>query len=263
MKIVFNNSQKLNDIVFANRNKDYGAYALRAAYNSTIFKSLSIVSSTVFLFAIGVYIFSKVIEEKKEIYLGTNDSIVTIFDGHPDVDKPKDLPKKQGGGAKTNAIATVINDTASVDKKPDLDPNANPNPNGDPTNTGTLTGTGTGSIATTATVAEIPESPTAFPAENPEFEGGLKALYDFIGKNTVYPNSAREIGKEGTVFVTFIIDENGQVESAKILKGIGAGCDEEATRVINKLPKFKKPGKNTLGKPVKTIFNIPFVFKLK
>ena len=261
MKIVFNNSQKLNDIVFADRNKSYGAYALRAAYNSTIFKSLTIVSSTVFLFAIGVYIFSKVIEDKKEIYLGTNDSVVTIFDGHPDIEKPKIQPKKQGGGAKTNAIATVINDTASADKKPDLDPNANVNPTGNPTNTGTLTGTGTGSIATT--VAVIPEAPTAFPAENPEFEGGLKALYDFIGKNTVYPNGAREMGKEGTVFVTFIIDENGQVEGTKILKGIGAGCDEEATRVINKLPKFKKPGKNTSGKPVKTIFNIPFVFKLK
>jgi protein TonB len=188
---------------------------------------------------------------------------VTVFKGEPPIDKPKEQPKKQGGGAKTNAIATSINDTVSVDKKPDLDPNVNPNPIGNSTNTGTLTGTGTGSIATTATVAEIPEPPTAFPAENPEFEGGLKALYDFIGKNTIYPNGAREIGKEGTVFVTFIIDENGQVESTKILKGIGAGCDEEATRVINKLPKFKKPGKNTAGKPVKTIFNIPFVFKLK
>jgi len=53
------------------------------------------------------------------------------------------------------------------------------------------------------------------------------------------------------------------VESAKILKGIGAGCDEEALRVVNKIPKFKKPGRNEKGKPVKTIFNVPFVFKLK
>lgn len=264
MKIVFNNSQKLNDIVFANRNKEYGAYALRAAYNSTLFKSLSIVSSTVFLFAIGVYIFSKVIDAKEEIYLGTNDSVVTVFKGDPPPDKPKDQPKNNSGGKKTNAVATVINDTASTDVKPDLDPNANVNPNGNTTNTGTLTGTGPETVAVTFTITETPpEPPTAFPAENPEFEGGLKALYEFIARNTVYPDRAREMGKEGTVYVTFIIDEKGQIESSKILKGIGAGCDEEAARVINKLPKFKKPGKNTLGKPVKTIFNIPFVFKLK
>ncbi len=263
MKIVFNNSQKLNDIVFANRNKNYGAYALRAAYNSTIFKSLSIVSSTVFLFAIGVYIFSKVIEDKKEIYLGTNDSIVTIYDGHPDIEKPKEQPKKQGGGAKTNAIATVINDTASVDKKPDLDPNKIPNPNGNSTNTGTLTGIGEGTVATTFTIPEIPEPPTAFPVEDPEFEGGPKALRDFIAHNTVYPDLAREIGLEGTVYISFVIDEKGQVESSKILKGVGGGCNEEATRVINKIPKFKKPGKNALGKPVKVIFNVPIAFKIQ
>jgi protein TonB len=65
------------------------------------------------------------------------------------------------------------------------------------------------------------------------------------------------------VYVSFIIDEKGQVESSKILKGIGAGCDEEASRVVNKLPKFKKPGRNGAGKPVKVIFNIPIAFKLR
>jgi protein TonB len=264
MKIVFNNSQKLNEIVFANRNKSYGAYALRSAYNSTIFKSLGIVSSTVFLFAIGTYIFSKVTDDNS-IYLGTNDSIVTTFDGRVEPEKPKEQPKKPAGGAKTNAIATVINDTASTTKKPDLDPNliANPNPNGNPTGTGTLTGNGNGTVATTFTVADIPEPPTAFPVEDPEFEGGIKALYDFLAKNIVYPDFEREIGKEGTVYITFILDEKGQVESIKILKGVSVGLDGEATRVISKIPKFKKPGKNALGKPVKVIFNIPIAFKIK
>ena len=59
-------------------------------------------------------------------------------------------------------------------------------------------------------------------------------LGDFIRKNTVYPELAKEIGIEGTVYVSFIIDEKGQIESSKILKGIGGGCSEEATRVVNK-----------------------------
>ncbi len=252
----------MNDIIFANRNKSYGAYALRAAYNSTIFKSLSIVISTVFLFTIGTYVFSKVIEEKKIVDFGANDSVI-VCDFKP-FEKPKDPPKQPSGGKKTNATATVINERDTTTVKPDLDPivNTNPNPNGNPNATGTLTGTGVGTVATTFTT-EIIEPPTAIPVEEPEFEGGLKALREFIQKNTVYPELAKEIGKEGTVYVSFIIDEKGQIESSKILKGIGAGCDEEASRVVNKLPKFKKPGKNALGKPVKVIFNIPIAFRLK
>lgn len=263
MKIVFNNSQKMNEIIFANRNKNYGAYALRAAYNTTLFKSLSIVFSTVMLFMVGTYIFTKVVDENTTLYVGTNDSVTTI--NFKPLDEPKPEPQKQQqGGKKVSGVATVINDTTTIENKPELDPTVNLNPNGNITNTGTLTGTGTGTVAiVTPTVEEIPEPPTAIPVEDPEFEGGLKALREFIQKNTVYPELAKEIGKEGTVYVSFIIDEKGQIESSKILKGIGAGCDEEASRVVNKLPKFKKPGKNALGKPVKVIFNIPIAFRLK
>ena len=255
----------MNEIIFANRNKNYGAYALRAAYNSTLFKSLSIVSSTVFLFAIGVYIFTKVIDESSTLYTGTNDS-VTVCDFKPlDKKLPEPTKPQPQGGKKVNGIATTINDTTSVENKPEIDPNANLNPNGNTSNTGTLTGTGEGTLAiVTPTVSEIPEPPTPIPVEEPEFEGGLKALREFIQKNTVYPELAKEIGKEGSVYISFIIDEKGQIESSKVLKGIGAGCDEEASsRVVNKLPKFKKPGKNALGKPVKVIFNIPIAFRLK
>jgi protein TonB len=264
MKIVFNDQQKLNEIIFANRNKNYGAYAIRAAYNSTVFKSLSIVASTVFLFAVGVYVFTKVTDAESTLYLGTNDS-VTTFNFKPLEDpKQPEPPKQNQGGKKVNGVATVISDTATVESKPELDPNANLNPNGNAGNTGTLTGTGEGTVAiVTPTVEEIPEPPTAFPEEAPEFEGGIPALMAFIKRNTVYPELAREIAREGTVYVTFIINEKGEVEDSKIMKGIGAGCDEEATRVVNKIPKFKKPGRNKYGKPVKTVFNVPFAFKLR
>jgi protein TonB len=263
MKIVINDSQKLNEIVFANRNKSYGAYAIRAAYNSTVLKSLFIVSSTVFLFAIGVYIFTKVTDEGSTLYLGTNDSVTTV-NFKPLEEKKPEPAKEPQGGKKTSGVATRINDTTTVEEKPELDPNVNLNPNGNPNSTGTLTGIGEGTLAVnTPTVEEKPEPPTAFPPQEPEFEGGISALMSFIKRNTVYPELAREIGREGTVYATFIINEQGEVESAKIMKGIGGGCDEEASRVVNKIPKFKKPGRNEAGKPIKTIFNVPFVFKLK
>lgn len=264
MKIVFNNSQKLNDIVFAKRNKSYGAYALRAAYNSTIIKSLSIVSSTVFLFMVGVYVFNRITDEQINVYTGTNETVVIPYDRlMDDPPKQKDVIKP-AGAPKTNNGSPIVRDTTNTPETPLPDPSTltNPNPNGNPNATGTLTGSGSGSIATTFT-PEVIEDPTPIPVENPEFEGGIKALGDFIRNNIVYPELAKEIGKEGTVYISFIIDEKGQVESSKVLKGIGAGCDEEATRVVNKLPKFKKPGKNAAGKPVKVIFNIPIAFRLK
>lgn len=263
MKIVFNNSQKLNEIVFANRNKSYGAYAIRAAYNSTIFKSLSIVASTVFLLMLGIYIFTKV-EENISVYTCSNETVVIPYERlTEDMPKPKDIIKPTGG-PKTNNGSPVVRDSVPATNSVTItDPNPNPNPNGNPNATGTLTGSGTGSIATTLTVTEIPEPPTPIPAEAPEFEGGLKALGDFIRNNTLYPELAKEMALEGTVYVTFIVNEKGEVVDTKILKGVGGGCSEEASRVVNKLPKFKKPGRNEMGKPVKTIMNLPIVFKLK
>ena len=215
------------------------------------------------LFMIGTYVFTKVGVDKKIVDLGTNETVTIICD-LVDPPKPVDPPRHPSGGQRTNAVATVINERDTTAEVPLVNNNLpiNNNPNGNPNATGTLTGTGVGTVATTFTT-EIIEPPTAIPVEEPEFEGGLKAIREFIQKNTVYPELAKEIGKEGTVYISFIIDEKGQIESSKVLKGIGGGCDEEASRVVNKLPKFKKPGKNALGKPVKVVFNIPIAFRLK
>jgi TonB family protein len=90
----------------------------------------------------------------------------------------------------------------------------------------------------------------------PEPIGGLKAIQEKI----VYPEIAKRAGIEGKVFILAFIDENGNVVSAKILKGIGAGCDEAALNAV-KETKFT-PGKQR-GKPVKTQFSIPIMFKLQ
>lgn len=267
MKIVFNNSQKMDEIIFANRNKSYGAYAIRSAYNSTLFKSLGIVITSLFVIIGSIYIATRKGPEIIHQADGNLGCIGIPIDLTP-IEKPKVTPPGSNNKPpKSNAMSTVIRDTANINNQNNVtNNNNNPigDPNGDPNtnpNTGTGTGTGTNSVVVTETVAI--ESPTAFPVEDPEFEGGFNALRDYIGKNLTYPDLAREIGKEGTVYVSFVIDEKGLVESTKVLKGIGAGCDEEAVRVVSKIPKFKKPGKNAAGKPVKVLYNIPIAFKLK
>ncbi|MFT6815543.1 MAG: protein TonB [Sphingobacteriales bacterium] len=94
----------------------------------------------------------------------------------------------------------------------------------------------------------------------PEFPGGEAAMRKYIGKNIKYPNLARENKVEGTVYIQFVINQNGEISDVKILRGIGAGCDEEALRVIKKMPAWA-PGKQR-GKPVRVQFTLPVKFKL-
>jgi TonB family protein len=90
----------------------------------------------------------------------------------------------------------------------------------------------------------------------PEIIGGLES----IQRNVVYPEIAIRAGVEGTVYVMVFVDENGNVERAEVIKGIGSGCDEAAVSAIMQA-KFI-PGKQN-GKPVKVRVMIPIRFKLK
>ncbi len=90
----------------------------------------------------------------------------------------------------------------------------------------------------------------------PEIEGGMAAL----AKNIVYPNEAKENNIQGKVFVSAVIDENGNVISAKVIKGIGYGCDESAVEAVKKT-KFT-PAKDK-GKNVKVQITIPIMYALK
>ena len=98
-------------------------------------------------------------------------------------------------------------------------------------------------------------------AENaPEFPGGEDSLYAYIARNIKYPEAAKKEKIEGRVFVTFVIEKDGQVSSAKILRDIGGGCGEEAIRVVKNMPKWK-PGTQR-GNPVRFQFNLPVSFML-
>ncbi len=113
---------------------------------------------------------------------------------------------------------------------------------------------------------EIVEEPEIFTIveDMPEFPGGQAELFKFIGKNINYPPMARENGIDGTVYVGFVVMENGSIENVSIKRGLsggGAGCDAEAIRVVKEMPKWN-PGKQR-GKPVRVAFTLPIRFKLE
>jgi len=92
--------------------------------------------------------------------------------------------------------------------------------------------------------------------------GGMNAFYEFVGKQMQgkYPAQARRMGIEGRVFVEFVVEKDGSLTDVKAIKGIGAGCDELAVKVVQSAPKWK-PGKQR-GKPVRQKMVLPIVFKL-
>lgn len=100
--------------------------------------------------------------------------------------------------------------------------------------------------------------------EEPEFPGGMEALYKFIEDNMRYPQMAAENAIGGKVFVQFEVDTDGTVLNPRILRDIGAGCGQEALRIVSLMPKWK-PGKRMnyetkQWEVVRVTFHLPVYF---
>jgi len=97
--------------------------------------------------------------------------------------------------------------------------------------------------------------------EMPEFPGGEQACKNFIVRNLKYPLVALNKGKTGKVFVTFIVNKNGKVENAQVIRGIDPALDGEVVRVVNSLPDWK-PGMQR-GTAVDVVYTMPIEFMLQ
>ena len=120
----------------------------------------------------------------------------------------------------------------------------------------------------------VDDEPILLPEKMPLFPGCMDAsmsiaereqcsndaLIKFLGANVSYPDLARDVGVEGTVVIQFVIEKDGQISGAKIVRDIGAGCGSEALRVVNEMPAWT-PGKQQ-GMPVRVLFNLPVRFRL-
>jgi TonB family protein len=96
--------------------------------------------------------------------------------------------------------------------------------------------------------------------ENPEFMRGQAELFKWLGQNIQYPKAARENNIDGTVYVGFIVNEDGSISNVTVKRGIGGGCDQEAMRVVSEMPDWK-PGKQG-GKNVRVAYTLPIKFQL-
>ena len=112
-----------------------------------------------------------------------------------------------------------------------------------------------------ASIEPLAEIDTIFllAERQPEPVNGIANFYRSLSRNVKYPNQAKRMGTEGKVLVEFVVNKNGEPSDLKIIRGIGAGCDEEALRVLA-LTKWE-PGKQR-GKPVRVKMVMPLQFQL-
>lgn len=253
-----------DDVVFEFRNKAYGAFQLRSRYTNNISLAVFIAITTA---ALALYSPKIMAMFKKEEVVEATKVVKTIK--YTDLAPPPPIDKNLPPPPKVNMpqVKKVIKflppkvTEKEVQKEEEDMPIIEELKN---VETGTETIEGVEDVVFEGPAVEVaeekPEEIFSIVQQMPEFEGGMAALMKYIGQNVDYPGQARRMGIEGTVFVQFVIGEDGSVSTVEVVKGIGAGCDEEAARIIGSLPKWK-PGKQN-GEPVKVRFVLPIRFKL-
>lgn len=252
------------DIVFEKRNKDYGAYLNRKSYS----KSVVIATLITFLVLIFVLAFPAIKEffgslgEKEEAVV-RNTTVVSLDQPppiSPNQPPPPDIRIPPPVKTIIKFLPPKVTDKEVVEEEemPTIEEIKQ-------NETGAENVEGTGEVVFEEPVEEVKEVDDANKVflvveQAPEFEGGLEAMYKFISKNMKYPASARRMNIEGSVFVQFVVDADGKISEASVIKGISADCDKEALRVINMMPKWR-PGKQS-GRAVRVKFVLPIKFKL-
>ena len=268
MKIPNIASDKLNELVFENRNKSYGAYQLRTHYQENLIKSFLLALFSISCFSFLFYSFNRKTADNFPVkFTKSTDQIIIDVDLHRLIaEKPKPLTKvEHQNKSATTAPSSEIKPIVTNQIEPIIEPIV------EPTGTSTATSAVTGSTGTASTV-DLPTSlgsnnattkPTFELSEldiEPEFPGGIDNLMKFLAQHIVYPSQAKELGIQGTVYASFQVNKNGEVCQVKIIRGLEREMNEEVIRVISLFPKWK-PGIYK-GEAVGVQFRIPVRFEL-
>ncbi len=247
-----------DDIVFEERNKEYGAYKLRKKYNRNVLISLGIGVIILATAVITPYLNAKALENRNkraerqvEIKMENLDQPnETVAPPPPPPPPPADVAAPQ------KYVPPVVVDSVRPEDNVKL-------MTADQAQTEVKDQEVVEVKETKAEVqeAEPEEVPFVVVEEMPQFPGGNDALLKFIGEHTTYPEIAKENNIQGRVIVRFCVTAKGGVSQVSILKGVDPELDKEAIRVVNTLPLFK-PGKQG-GKPVPVWYMVPITFALK
>lgn len=252
--------KRWEDVVFENRNQAYGAYVLRRVYTKNVAIGLLITAVVLALIIFSPQIMELFKSEEVVEKAPPRKLIYTELSAPPPIDKPKppppqvQLPKLQ---KVIKFVPPKVVKEEVVEEVPTIEE---------------IKQNEVAAVEVEGPTEVVFEEPAPVVVEEdenkifmvveqqPEFEGGYEAMMNFIRKNMRYPASARRMGIDGTVYVSFVVGKDGAINDVKVLRGISADCDKEAVRVVQMMPPWK-PGKQN-GKPVFVRFNLPIKFKL-
>ena len=264
------------ELVFADRNKLYGAYELRQNYSVRLFKAMLLAVSFFVCLVIGPFLYGKFARADMpgaSLPMLDDETQLTVYVA------PKAQPKKTTAPAAAPAPAikqTTVRYTVPVVVPAEQITIEMPAQTqianaviGPEDIKGDVVGVGTNAISNAgggddqgvgSKGGTESNDPFISVQQMPEFPGGQEAFGKYLSKNLRYPSQAQENNIQGRVTVSFIVETDGSLSNIHVLRGIGAGCDEEAVRVIKKAPAWR-PGKQN-GKAVRVMYNVPIVFNL-
>jgi protein TonB len=253
------------DLVFIGKNQMYGAYELRRNSARRHFRAL-VIATVLFILAVtGPGLLKSILPEKKEV----DTTVRTLTDIK--LDKPKEQENIIKDIPPPPPVRNTIKFTPPVIKPDEMVAEEDePKMQKEVVEAKTAIGTvnfdkGTDDIAAPIAkenkeIVQEEEKPFVNVEQMPEYPGGQREMQKFIAANLKYPVIASEMGVQGTVVVQFVVGRDGKIGSIKVLRGIGSGCDEEAIRVLQKMPAWS-PGRQG-GKPVLVYYTLPFKFVL-
>lgn len=268
------------EMVFADKNKEYGAYALRKGTSSRNIKSIVILLIAALL--IGGFLVYKVHQQKvEEERMAYNQAMELKALQEAAKKKKKDEPKVQPKVEPKKEIPEVRQTqkfTAPVIKKDNLVKEENQVKQMEDLDkkaaVGNVDQEGTQSRVVEAVRNDIAvNTPPPAPKEEvahkvfdvveemPSFPGGNGALMSYLQSNVKYPIVAQENGVQGRVQIGFVVEPDGSISGVKVVRSVDPSLDKEAMRVVRSMPRWN-PGKQN-GQAVRVKYTVPVLFRLQ
>lgn len=251
-----------NDLVFAGRNQDYGAYELRRAYNKRVTMIIGgVIAFSFVLFGLKMFVDNA--GKETETAIDMSNIVVDLTPPPPAEEIPPPPPPPPPPMVEmVKFVPPVIKDDAVEEEPQKLQEDVKD------VNVGTKDQEGEKDLPVVPTEDTGPgeaAAPEIFTVveEMPEFPGGAMEMMKYIQKNVQYPAMAREAGISGKCFLKFVVSGDGAISDVTILKGVAGcpDCDKEAMRVVKSMPKWKAGKQN--GRAVSVFFNLPINFTIK
>jgi len=261
---------KWTDLVFENKNKEYGAYQLRQENSKNSVTALFMGLLLITALGSAPVLISKLKTSSVEVEPEPRIYEPTIVHVDPTVVPPPPVPPapmvEQTAASQTEAVQLtnpVIVTTKEAVKE--IAPNTEnapvvENASGTGTATNTLPTTGGGGNGEVASVAPPSNDPvsTAILDKLPEFPGGIAQFYKYVGNNFHRPEL--DVEKTLRVYVSFVVEKDGSITDIIVKNDPGYGMGKEAIRVLKSLKTKWAPGILD-GKPVRTAYNLPITIK--